>query len=243
MTPAALLSALALLAAGPAPPGQASDVGIDQIGTQDAPGAAARDIGDMQLGDARPVIEPALPAPAPSPLTQLNEERPTAAPPEGQPAAIPFERPQQLNEQRATAEAPSGPASPFPRRATVDPVSGDDSCDPARAGAQSDEVCANRIETRADEFAPAPAPVLSAEERLMGTEGEPGEDAEASARRLASGDVQNSEAAEAYVFTTRPTPNPDASASNKVSPETQRAMDAAAQLLGVLPASAIISPR
>jgi hypothetical protein len=77
----------------------------------------------------------------------------------------------------------------------------------------------------------------------MGTEDEPGEDAEASARRLASGDVQNSEAAEAYVFATRPTPNPDASASNKVSPETQKAKDAAPQLLGVLPASALITTR
>jgi hypothetical protein len=236
----ALLSALAVLASGPLDE-QSASVGVEQIGAQDTPGQAMGDIGDLQLGAPVRAVQPAEPPPPPAPLAQLNEDRPTAAPPEGQPDAVPFERPSQVNQLQATAEAPSGPASPFPRRTTVDPVSGDDACDPGRPTDPGDEVCAHRIETRADEFAPPEAPPLSAEERLLADNDARGLNADASARKLAAGDV-DAGATQAYAFSSGLSASPDVAAP-KVSPETQKAMDAAAQLLGSLPASAIITTR
>jgi hypothetical protein len=228
-----LAVAFALLAQ--AAPNQAE---IEQIGAPDAPGAAAGGIAGLQLGETKRGVEAAPPSPPPYPLDQLNTEAPRAAAVDDQPLSAPFERPNQLNSQAATAEAPEGPPSPWPRRATVDPVTGEDACDPARPGAAEDEACADRIETRAAEFAPPP----SAEDRLL-SESEPsGADARASARRLADGDVRNSEAAEAYVFTSGLQP-PVAPSSASPSPDAQKALDAAAQLIGVLPPGAIVTTR
>lgn len=235
-------SALALLAGGPG--GEASDAyqaGIDQIGASDAPGAAVQDINTLQLGDSRPQVDPAQPSPHPEPVSQLNADQPSVAPPEGGATVSPFQRPTQVNDQPATASAPPGPVVVAPRRTSVDVIKGDDACDPRSAQPGDDEVCAHRIETRADEFAPPPVDT-SAEERLMAEREVNGANAQAVARDLARGDVQNSDAAQAYVFTSTLTASPPPSAS-VASPETQRAMDAAAQLLGGLPVGAIVSPR
>jgi len=237
----ALLQVLTLLAGGPA---AASQIDVEQVGAADAPGSAMRDIDALQLGDRKPVVEPAEPSPAPAPMTQLNQEGRTAAPPVDQPQTIPFARPEQVNVQRATAEAPVGPPVPRPRQTTVEPVAGDDICDPAKPGDKGDEACANRIETRAAEFAAAPAaPVISAEERLLGDGHEPGSDARASARRLAGGEVADSEAAQAYVFTSGLTPQTDAAGAAPPSSQTQKAIDAATRLLGTLPPSAVVTTR
>src|SRR5690606_32039221 len=133
--------------------------------------------------------------------------------------------------------APAGPYVPFPQQTTVDAVFGTDACDPAANGAD-DEVCANRIEARAGEFAPK----RSAEAQPMAESEAAGDDARAAARRLAEGNVQNSDAAQAYVFTSGQTPTAQTSAQS-LSPETQQALDAAAALLGVLPAGAVVTTR
>lgn len=231
MSALALAAALALLASGP------EQIQIDQIGTADAPGESAREIGGLQLGEATRAIEAPPPTPAASPVQQLNKEPARAAARETQPAPPPFQRPAQLNEQKATAEPPAGPPTPFPRRATVEAVSGQDACDPANPAAAETEACVDRIEARADEFAPPPR---SAEDRLMARPEAPGADARAAARRLAEGDVQNSDAAQAYVYTSGLTAQSQTT-TPQVSPQTQKALDAAAQLLGVLPAGAVVT--
>lgn len=233
MTGATLAAVLALLAAGG--PEQAQ---IDQIGAPDRPGEAARDIGGLQVGASTRIVEPALPAPPAGPLDQLNTEPAQAAAVPDQPPPQPFQRPAQLNDQKATAEAPAGPPTPWPRRAVVDPVTGEDVCDPANPAAADTEACADRIETRAAEFAPPP----SAEDRLLAETEAAGDDARASARRLAEGDVQNSDAAQAYVYTSGLTAQ-GATSAPPTSPETQKALDAAVQLLGVLPAGAVVTTR
>lgn len=234
MSPLALGLALAALAM--TGPDQAQ---IDQVGAPDAPGAAASEIGGLQVGETTRKVEPALAPPASGPLDQLNTEPPRAAAVDDAPVSAPFERPEQLNRQAATAEPPEGPPTPWPRRATVEAIFGDqDACDPANPGAAEDPACADRIETRAADFAPPP----SAEDRLLAEPTESGSDARAAARRLADGDVQDSQAAEAYVFTSGMTP-PAAAAPPSTSPETQKALDAATQLLGVLPAGAVVTTR
>lgn len=231
MNALALAAAVAFLAGGP------EQIQIDQIGTADAPGEAAREIGGLQLGEATRTVEAAPAAPVARPVQQLNAEPSNAAAREAQPPPAPFQRPAQLNEHKATAEPPAGPPTPFPRRATVDAVSGEDACDPANPAAAETEACADRIEARADEFAPPPR---SAEDRLMAKSEAPGDDARAAARRLAEGDVQNSDAAQAYVYTSGLTAQSQTTPT-QVSPETQKALDAAAQLLGVLPAGAVVT--
>ena len=231
---AAAAMGLALLA------GASPAVEIDQIG---APGAGLGELEALQVGERVRRVEPAEPPPPPAPVDQLNTEpRPRAIVAEQPPVAGLDRNAQQLNTQRASAEAPAGPEVPFPRKTTLEPVSGDDQCDPRAQGADQRDICANRIEQRAAEFAPPPEREVSLEERLLADRPAAGSNADAAARRSAEGGFATGDVAQAYVFTSGSAPTP-ADAGPSISPETQRAMDAAAQLLGGLPANAIVTPR
>ncbi|WP_374575528.1 hypothetical protein [Phenylobacterium sp.] len=237
---ATLLPLILALAAGPT---DVDQVGLEQIGTPDTPGAAVREVDALQLGERKAVIAPAPPSSPPTPFDQVNKEARTAAAPAGQPDSIPYRSPEQLNTSPKTAEAPSGPAVPWPRSTTMEPVFGQDACDPQDPKSRDNPACARTLEMRASEFAQPAAPTTSAEERLMSDTHERGQDADASARRLATGDVQNSSAAQAYVFTQdTAAAAAQSTATTAVSAETQKAIDAATQLLGSLPANAVITP-
>ena len=167
---------------------------MDQIGP--APLNAPR-----RPTDSQPVKGPALSPSATS--DQISSGRRDVGPaatvgPRSQEA-----RSYQLNTARATPDAPPNPAAQPTRRTTVDRVQGEDHCDPTQPGSPRD-VCARVIETRSSEFG-AHEPEVTAEERLLSDMGRPealpsGIDARAAARRLASGDPGDSEAAQALAL-------------------------------------------
>lgn len=224
-----LAAAFALLAeSGP------EQAQIDQIAGA-APDAAVQAVG-APIGDPTRAAQAAPHSTTTTPVHQLNSEPPKAAALDSEPAPVPFRRQAQVNEGAASAEPPPGPPSPFPRRATVDAVSGHDACDPANPEAAENQACVDRIESRADQFAPTP----SAEDRLLAASAEP--DSAAAARRSLEGDLSASPTVQGYVYTSGLAAQPPA-ATQKVTPETQRALDAAAQLLGVLPAGAVVTTR
>ncbi|MCC7268193.1 MAG: hypothetical protein IT546_12780 [Caulobacteraceae bacterium] len=174
-----------------APAGAGDLTAIDQIGPAPVQAPA-------RTPEGRPMVPTGI---APSAATpQVNPGRRDLGPsPRVGPRALEA-RPAQLNTARATSDAPPNPAARPTRRTTVDTVRGDDRCDPAHRLA-SEEECARVIETRASEFA-AQEPQTTAEERLASGLAKPGTqvsgvDARAAARRLASGDPGNSEAAQA----------------------------------------------
>jgi len=141
----------------------------------------------------------------------------------------------QLNGQPRSARPPQGPRPPARMRANLEPVSGADRCDPARAEA-APEVCANAIERRADDFTPPPSP----EARLLSEVDDLGSvDADLAARRLAEGDIRSSEVAQAVAYQSGLKPPPAKPDPNAMSPETQRAVDVVGAILGL----GSISPR
>ena len=220
--------------------GQAASVSVEQIGSGDA-GLEALDA--LQLGERTRRVDPAEPSPPEAPPIQFNTEPRSQAARSDQPYVAGLKPDQaQFNTQPRSAEPPQGPDVPFPKRTTLEAVSGDDRCDPRQPDAASAALCQDRIEQRAAEFAPPPPREVSLEERLMADQDVRGDDAAAAARRLAAGGVQSSAAAQAYVFTNSPPASPPAS-STQVSAETQRAIDAAAQIFGVLPPNAVVTPR
>lgn len=221
----------AILLAGPV-----GGIEIPQIGQ--APAAARLD--ELQLSRPGTGVEPAQAAPSETPPVQLNQERGQDLAGPAQPRIAPLGGPEQLNTGPRQAFAPETPADPKPGRISLDSVEGQDICDPARLSDREVEVCRNLIESRAADFAPAPAQPLSAEERstleTANRRGDP--DADAVARRIGRGELAPSDAAQAYVYSRQaPAGVPD---ETPKSP-TALAVEAAAQVLG-LSGAAIQAP-
>lgn len=213
----------AILFAGPA-----GDIEIPQIG--EAPPTAGLD--EFQLSKPGYRVEPAQQAPSESSLVQLNQERAQDLAGPTQPAIAPLGGPQQLNTGPRQALAPDTPTDPTPGRITLENVEGQDLCDPGRLSDREVEVCRNLIESRAAEFAPAPPPQLSAEERsALETANRRGDaDADAVARRIGRGELSPADAAQAYVYSRQ---SPAGGAQEAPKSPTALALEAAAQVLGL----------
>lgn len=148
--------------------GEGTTTTVDQIGS-----------GDRALGGSPP------PVPAPFVSRQVTGERGSA-----------YSR-LDLNAGPASAEAPPSPARPSDSRNTnTAALSGTDRCDPQQGPlpVRCDEV----IEARASEFRAPDTEPLSAEQRLLASQRElrpTSTDFSTATRRLASGEIDNSEAA------------------------------------------------
>ncbi|MDJ0979430.1 MAG: hypothetical protein QNI87_12965 [Erythrobacter sp.] len=129
------------------------------------------------------------------------------------------------------------------RQIVLDAVEGADICaDPPDIEAVI-AFCERRLETRSEEFAGTRAPVLSAEERLLGSglEDEPALSLESAVDRLARNggraDDPQSQAIASVALTASLTPTPQAEepgagTGGEIAPETQALVDAIVQQVG-----------
>lgn len=204
---------------------------VSQISTPSARGDATA---AEQLAPPNRRVDPAPPSPTLSPLEQVNGDRPSAVAPAGPPAVAvgPFT---QVNPGGRTAEPPAGPP-PAPRRVVLDPVTGEDRCDPRKPTA-TDAICTDRLETRAASFAPPPTP----EERLLATTTVIQTDPSAAARELGQGGDLESQAAQAVAF--RSLVAAQAAKKDELPAQTRQAVDAAAAALGLSGAAAVVVPQ
>lgn len=199
-----------------------------------SPAARADSTAAEQLSPPSRRVDPAPPSPKLSPLEQVNGDRPSAAAPAGPPAVAsgPFT---QVNPGGRTAEPPAGPP-PAPRRVVLDPVTGEDRCDPRKPTA-TEAICTDRLETRAASFAPPPTP----EQRLLATATVTQTDPAAAARELGQGGDLESQAAQAVAF--RSLQGVQAARKDELPAQTRQAVDAAAAALGLSGAAAVVIPQ
>jgi hypothetical protein len=143
-----------------------TDAAVDQIGTP----AYSAVTTAPQVGTPVRTVPPATVAPKTSAASQLSNNRPSAAAP------------------------PSGSTRKQGRDTHTEALQGTDNCDPQNG--QADEACKRVIETRSDEFSPPPSEPLSAEQSLMVSQQktDSGRDVTAATRRLANGDIDDSNA-------------------------------------------------
>jgi hypothetical protein len=146
--------------------GHGTDTAVDQIG---APMHSAVTTAP-QIGTPVRTVPPATVAPKTSATRQLSQNRPSAAAPA------------------------SGSTRKQGRNTHTEALQGTDICDPQTG--KADEACKRVIETRSDEFSPPETEPLSAEQSLMISQqkADSSRDVTSATRRLANGDVDDSNA-------------------------------------------------
>lgn len=141
----------------------------------------------------------------------------------------------QLTVAPPTAEGPAPLSTPQEgRTGAIARVEGEDRCDPAKAGQRRDAACVRVIERRSAEFERPREPEPSPEARLLGMQSiadAAAPDARLAARRLAEGEVDGSQAAQAVAAgreQVRPE-SPDAVKPETLSPAAQAVIEALRQ--------------
>lgn len=158
VTGCGVLLAVLIVAAAPAFGQEAAQISTPRAANaQDVEQLTANRADAQRPGVDSDVRTPQLPAPRGAGPGQLTREAPGARAPD------------QLYRGARTAQSPPSPSRPADGRtaAPAARIGGRDRCDDRVPDAAIARACARAIETRSDEFATAPAPALSPEQRLL----------------------------------------------------------------------------